>query len=198
MKHTALSALLLAGLLFNTGCSSKDSNTDMAENANDQKIENNESGAAAMTASSTGDAKDVATYIVDLASTGMTELDMSKMAVERATTPAVKSYAQEVVQAHDKDDQKIKQLASEYNITLPDGLSNDGQEMVMKLKQQNGAEFDKQYLDNMADINDKAISKTKDLADNTDKMDLKEFATKTEGDDTHHRDMAKQLKDQVK
>ena len=198
MKRTALNSFLLAGLLLSAGCASKDSNTDMAENANDQKIENNEAGAAAMTASSTGDAKDVATYMVDLASTGMTELDMSKMAVERATTPAVKSYAQEVVQAHDEDDQKIKQLASEYNITLPDGLSNDGQEMVMKLKQQNGAEFDKQYLDNMADINDKAVSKTKDLADNTDKMDLKEFATKTEGDDTHHRDMAKQLKDQVK
>ena len=198
MKHTALSALLLAGLLFNTGCSSKDSATNAAENANDQKIENNESGATAMTASSTGDAKDVAEYMVDLASTGMTELDMSKMAVERATTPAVKSYAQEVVKAHDEDDKKIKTLSGQFNITLPDGLSNDGQEMVMKLKQKNGTDFEKQYLDNMADINDKAISKAKDLADNSDKTELKEFATKTEGDDTHHRDMAKQLKDQVK
>ena len=199
MKNAALSALLLAGLLFNASCSSKNDSKDMAENANDNKIENNESGAAAMTANSTGDAKDVSEYMVDLANTGMTELEMSKVAASKAVTPGVKDFASKTVSAHAQDDQKMKDIAGKYNITLPSTLSNDSQDMLTKLNQQTaGADFDKQYLNNMADINDNAVGKAKDLVDNADKPDLKSFAENIVSDDTKHRDEAKQLMNNVK
>ena len=197
MKTNLMSALLIAGLLFNTGCSEKKDSTDTAEDINDNKIENG--GAGTQMSDSEGDAKDVAEYMVDLANTGMTELEMSKIAADRATNQSVKDYAKETVSAHEKDDAEIKSQASKYNVTLPSTMGNDSQEMVTKLRDEKaGMDFDKMYLDKMADVNDKAISKAKNMMDNTTEPALKEFAQKIVTDDQQHMDKAKMLKDALK
>jgi len=197
MKTNLLSALLIAGLLVNVGCSSKKDATDTAENINDDKIENG--GAGQPMSDSKSDAKDVAEYMVDLANTGMTELELSKLAADRATNPSVKDYAKETVRTHEKDDAEMKSEARKYSVTLPSTLSNDSQEMITKLRdEKTGTDFDKLYLDKMADVNDKAIGKAKDLVDNTTEPALKEFAQKIVTDDQQHMDKAKMLKDALK
>ncbi len=197
MKTNLMSALLIAGLLFNTGCSEKKDATDTAEDINDNKIENN--GAGTQMADSEGDAKDVAEYMVDLANTGMAELEMSKIAAERATNQSVKDFAKQTVDAHTQDETSLKAEAAKYNVTLPSTMSNDSQEMLTKLRDEKaGMDFDKKYLDNMADVNDKAMSKAKNLIDNTNVPALKEFAQKIVTDDQQHMDKAKMLKDALK
>lgn len=197
MKTNLLSALLVVGLLFNTGCSEKKDSTDTAEEINENKIENG--GAGNQMSDSEGDAKDVAEYMVDLANTGMTELEMSKIAADRATNPSVKDYAKETVSAHAKDDEELKSEASKYTVTLPSVMSNDSQEMVAKLRdEKSGMDFDKMYLEKMADVNDKAISKARNLMDNTTEPALKEFAQKVVNDDSQHMDKAKMLKDALR
>ena len=197
MKLTLLSAALIVGLLFNSGCSSKKDSTDTAEKINDNKIENGST--ETMASDNKGDAKDVAEYMVDLSNTGLTEYEMSKIAAERATNSSVKDYARQTVDMHSKDEQELKAEASKYNITLPSTLSNDSQEMLTKLRDEKaGADFDKKYLDNMADVNDKAISKAKNLIDNTTQPGLKDFVQKIITDDQQHMDKAKMLKDAIK
>lgn len=197
MKTNLMSALLIAGLLFNVGCSQKKDATDTAEDINDNKIENN--GAGTQMSDSKGDAKDVAEYMVDLANTGMAELEMSKIAAERATNQAVKDFAKQTVDTHMQDETALKAEATKYNVTLPSTMSNDTQEMVTKLRDEKaGMDFDKKYLDNMADVNDKAMSKAKNLIDNTTEPALKEFAQKIVTDDQQHMDKAKMLKDALK
>lgn len=197
MKRIVLSAALIAGLLFNVGCSSKKDSTDTAEKINDNKIEN---GSTETMASDTkSDSKDVAEYMVDLSNTGLTEYEMSKVAAERATSATVKEYAKETVSQHAKDEQELKDEASKYNITLPSTLSNDSQDMLTKLRdEKKGTDFDKKYLDDMADVNDKAISKAKNLIDNTTQPGLKDFVQKLMTDDQQHMDKAKMLKDALK
>ncbi len=197
MKTNLMSALLITGLLFNTGCSEKKDATDTAEDINDNKIENN--GAGTQMANSEGDAKDVAEYMVDLANTGMSELEMSKIAADRATNQSVKDFAKQTVDTHTEDEARLKAEASKYNVTLPSTMSNDAQEMVNKLRDEKaGMDFDKKYLDNMADVNDKAMNKAKNLIDNTTEPALKEFAQKIVTDDQQHMDKAKMLKDALK
>lgn len=197
MKTNLMSALLITGLLFNTGCSEKKDATDTAEDINDNKIENNSAGT--QMANSEGDAKDVAEYMVDLANTGMSELEMSKIAADRATNQSVKDFAKQTVDTHTEDEARLKAEASKYNVTLPSTMSNDAQEMVNKLRDEKaGMDFDKKYLDNMADVNDKAMNKAKNLIDNTTEPALKEFAQKIVTDDQQHMDKAKMLKDALK
>lgn len=200
MKTTTLSAALLAGSLFAGGCSSKTDSTQVAEKTNDQKMENTgTAGAQPTTANSQGDTKDVATYMVDLANTGRTEFELSQAAAARASSPAVKAYASKTVVQHAKDEQELKAEAAKYNVTLPTTLSDDSQKMLADMgKEKAGADFDKKYLDDMADVNDKAISKAKDLVSNTNKQELKDFVQKVMRDDDGHLNEAKKLRDAVK
>jgi putative membrane protein len=200
MKNTFLSAALLAGLLATAGCSSKTDSQDVAEKANDQKIERADSaGTGTATATSEGDAKDVADYIVAMANTGMTEYQLSQAAASRATTPTVKEYASKTVKQHAEDEKEIKAEAAKHNITLPTTLSNDSQDMLTSLgKETKPTDFEKKYLDDMVDVNEKAISKQKDLIEKTTNDDLKQYAQKMMGDDQKHLAEAKALRSSLK
>ncbi len=202
MKITLLSAALVSGLLFASGCSSNTDSKDVAENANDNKIEKADSasnGGAMATAGSEGDAKDVSDYMVTLANTGMTEYQMSQVAASRATNPSVKDYANKVVSAHAQDEQELKAEATKFKITLPTALSNDSQDMLNSLnKETKTMDFEKKYLDDMVDINDKAIGKEKDLMQKTTNTDLKAYAQKMMDDDQKHMAEAKTLRSTMK
>ena len=203
MKNSFLSAALLAGLLTTAGCSSSTDSKDVAENANDKKIENADSAGtnngAMATAGSEGDAKDVADYMVAMANTGMTEYQLSQVAASRATNPAIKDYASKAVSQHAQDEQEMKAEAAKHNITLPTSLSSDSQDMLTSLnKETQTMNFEKKYLDDMVDINDKAISKQKDLMEKTTNTDLKAYAQKMMDDDQKHMAEAKTLRSTLK
>jgi putative membrane protein len=197
MKRTLLSAALIVGLLLNSGCSSNRDSKETAKDINENRIEN---GAAETTASdSKSDSKDVADYMVDLANTGMTEYELSKVAAEKAVTPTVKQYAREAVEQHAKDESALRAEAGKYSIVLPTTLSNDSQDMLTRLRDEKvGTDFDKKFLDNMADINDKAISKAKKLNENTTQQELRTFVQKIIMDDQAHLDKAKAIKGMIK
>ena len=196
MKNTAFPALLVAGMLFGSGCSSKPDSTATAKDVNDQKVEN---GTVATAAGSQTDTKDVTDYMVDLANTGRTEYELSQAAATRATSPAVKKYASQTVSTHTKDEAELKAEAAKRNITLPPTLSADSQDLLTKLQgKKAGADFDKQYLDDMVDVNDKALSKEKDLLKNSQDPALKTYVQKIIDDDQKHMDEAKQLKTAMK
>lgn len=196
MKTTAFPALLLTGLLFTAGCSSKPDSTSTAKDVNDQKVDN---GTVATAADSKTDTKDVTDYLVDLANTGRTEFELSQAAATRATNPAVKKYATQTVSTHAKDEAELKAEAAKRNITLPPTLSAASQDLLTKMQAQKaGADFDKQYLDDMADVNDKALSKAKDLIKNSQDPALKTYVQKIMDDDQKHMDEAKQLKTAMK
>jgi putative membrane protein len=203
MKTTMLSAALVSGLLFATSCSSNTDSKDVAENVNDKKIEKmdsaNTNGGAMATAGSEGNAKDVADYMVTLANTSRAEYEMSQVAASRATSPAVKAYASKTVSQHAKDEEELKSEAAKYNITLPTALSNDSQDMLSGLnKETKTMDFEKKYLDDMTDVNDKAISKEKDLVDKTTNTDLKAYAQKMMADDQKHLTEATTLRNTLK
>ncbi|MEJ7658203.1 MAG: DUF4142 domain-containing protein [Hymenobacter sp.] len=151
------------------------------------------------TAGSEGDAKDVSDYMVTLANTGRAEYEMSQVAASRATTLAVKEYATKVAGTHAKDEEELKSEAAKFNITLPTALSNDSQDMLNSLnKETKTMDFEKKYLDDMVDINDKAISKQKDLVEKTTNTDLKAYAQKMMDDDQKHMAEAKTLRSTMK
>lgn len=196
MKKTTFPALLLASLLLTTGCSSKPDSTATAKDVNDQKVDN---GAVASATGSSTDTKDVTDYMVDLANTGRTELELSQAAATRATSPAVKAYAQQTVSTHGKDEAELKAEAARRNITLPTTLNADSQDMLKTLQgEKAGTDFDKKYLDDMADVNNKALSKAKNLLGNSQDSNLKTYVQKIVSDDQQHLDEAKHLRSALK
>ncbi len=194
MKKVMLGATLLATLFFGYGCSGKKDSNEAAKDVNETKIDDN--ATANTGGASEGDQKDESTYLVDLANTGLTEYELSKLAADRAMNPGVKSYAQATVKQHATDEKELRDMAQSKNLTLPTTLSKDSQDMLADLSDEKaGKDFDKKYLDQMEDVNDKAISKAKGVENNTKDQAMRTFIAKILSDDEKHKAEAKTLKD---
>lgn len=64
-------------------------------------------------------------FAMNAAAKGMYEVEVSRLAVERATSPAVRSYAQMMVQQHTQGNNELVALMSSRGITPPQGLPAD-------------------------------------------------------------------------
>ena len=186
---------LCAGLATGYGCSSRKDSDEAADKINEAKVD---SQATAIGSDAKSEADDVNEYMVDLANSGRTELELSKLAAERATSAAVKAYAQETAKQHRRDETELKAEAENRKITLPTTLSNDSRDRVADLdKEKAGEAFDKKYLDQMAEVNDKAVSRAKKLIESSKDAALKTYVQQVMADDEQHKAKAKQLKDEL-
>lgn len=189
MKTTML-GLLLTTVLLLSGCG-KDTK-DAANEINEKKIDQQ---STAISNDAKDEAKDVANNVVDLFSMGMTEYELSKIALPKATNPVVRAYAQRVMNEHQQSEKALRDMARTLNITLPTGMAEDGKDRMEDLQDTKpGTAYDTQYLKEMDTINDKAIDVADDLADNAPNNTLKDFARKRKDSDKNHRDQAKQLR----
>jgi len=60
-----------------------------------------------------------ASFLQDAAKSGVKEVKMGKLALERAQNPAVKQFAQTLVNDHTRVNQQLLQLATRKGVTLP-------------------------------------------------------------------------------
>ena len=189
MKTTTRYTLLLAGLLLG-GCGSD--SKDTAKTTNEKKINQQATG---ISDDAKKDAKKVADGVVDLFSMGMTEYELSKIALQKATNPEVRAYAQRALNEHQQGDKELRDLARTMNITLPATMATDGKNRVSDLQDEKpGTALDTRYLKEMATVNDKAIDVADDLADDAPNNAVKTFARKLRDSDKQHRDQAKELR----
>jgi putative membrane protein len=84
-------------------------------------------------------------FLKEAALGGMTEVELGKLAAQKASSEDVKQFAQKMVDDHTKMGDQLKQVASKDNITLPDALDSKHQSQINKLSKLSGADFDKAY-----------------------------------------------------
>jgi putative membrane protein len=85
-------------------------------------------------------------FLKEAALDGMTEVELGKLAAQKASSPDVKQFAQKMVDDHTKTNEQLKQVASKENISLPDGLDSKHQSQIDKLSKLSGEDFDKAYV----------------------------------------------------
>lgn len=109
---------------------------------------------------------------------GMAEVELGKLATEKASSSDVKDFGSKMVDDHTKLGDQMKPIAAQLGITPPSSLSTKDQALMTKLQGLSGSAFDKAYMDSM-------------VADH--KEDDKEFqAEETSGKDPQVRDAATQ------
>jgi putative membrane protein len=179
----------------NSGSSSQDS-VDSAKNMNDSMMPDSNSmmhdtGMSAM--SSAPVSKEDADWAVEIANAGMTEVELSKLAVNKATTQRLKDFANMMITDHTKAGDQLQQIAASKNIALPANLNEASQKKLDDLNKKTGKDFDKAYIDDMLGGHKKAVDKiqkgTTDLKD----ADLKNFATQVLPTVQMHQDSIKAI-----
>ena len=155
--------------------SSKSDTVDSAKDVNDSMMSNDTSNmnpAAPVT-------EDDANWAVEVANAGMTEVELSKAAQDKATSQRLKDFANMMVTDHGKANDDLKQLAATKNITLPASLSDKSQKKLDDLNKKTGKDFDKAYTDDMLSDHKDAVDKFQKASNNLKDADLKSFAEKT-------------------
>jgi putative membrane protein len=110
---------------------------------------------------------------------GRAEINICKLALQRSGNPAVKEFAQRMIDDHMMIDAKIKVVARSRKIRLPQGITLKQKATYELLKHNSGDEFDRKFAQhNVADHDDDIRDFVKQANGAAD-MSVKTFAADT-------------------
>lgn len=104
-------------------------------------------------------AADSKSFINDLAIAGMAEVQLGKLATERAASADVKAFGQMMVMDHSKAGDELKQVASQLNVQPPTQLDPKHRDLAERLSKLQGAAFDRAYMDAMVQGHQEVLAK---------------------------------------
>lgn len=125
---------------------------------------------------------------------GIAEVELGKLAQEKAQNEQVKSFASRMVKDHGSANDKLKQIASKDGIQLPTEMDKSSQKMHDKLSKLSGAQFDQEYMKHMVSDHEKDVKEFQQEAQKARSDDLKQFASDTLPTLREHLTLAQQAK----
>jgi putative membrane protein len=137
-----------SSMSHDTSSSSMQQSNDMQQNSNNMMNPQPQPQQQAVMAPALTDAQIAA--ITDAANKG--EIEQAKLAVRKAKDPQVKAFAQMMIDHHGAEQKKEQQLATSLSLQpettqTSTQLQTDSQNAISSLSSQNGADFDKAYID---------------------------------------------------
>ena len=129
-------------------------------------------GSAAMMFTHTAKAQatdDDKKFLTEASQGNYDEIQLGKLAAEKASNLDVKAFGQRMVTDHTKLGRSMKPYADEWGIAAPTGLSSDAQKVYDKLQGMSGPDFDKEYMSDMVSDHTKDLDAfTKEVKDTKD------------------------------
>lgn len=179
-----LSIFALSSLAFFFSCDNRSSNDSMdrAEEINEERDI---------------PGKD-ADFVTTAAARNMFEVEAGKLAAERATNADVKSFAQRMVNDHSAAGNELQQLAGRLNIAIPQSLPDDKRDKLNDLREKQGIDFDKKYMDMMESSHKESVDDFEDAAENAETPDIRNWAAQKVNTLREHHQTADNLHEMVK
>lgn len=124
------------------------------------------------------------------------EIETSRLALATSTSPAIKRYAQAMIDAHEASTAKLKTVAAGLSPAIQPvaTLSPEQQQTVESLRAAKGTAFDRAYAAAQAAAHQQTLDALKAFATGGDVPALKTFAQDLVPTVTAHLNMAKGLK----
>jgi putative membrane protein len=116
-------------------------------------------------------------FVKDIATASIAEVELGRMALDKAVNPDVKKFAQMMVDDHTKANEELTTLASQDNIPVPSGLDDKHNDLRDKLSKKSGPDFDRDYIDAMVDGHKDVLDK---LESRVDKDTLTKWKARSE------------------
>jgi len=132
-------------------------------------------------------------FMMEAARGGMAEVKHGQLAAQRASSDAVKQFAQRMVQDHGKANSELMQLASQKGVTLPKQMGAEHMAVHNRLSRLSGAQFDRVYMQHQVRDHRKTVSLFQREANRGRDPDVKSWAAKTLPTLREHWQMARDL-----
>jgi len=145
-----------------------------------------------------GCTKSDSTKFVSAASQGgRAEVEMGRLAVERGSNPAVKSFGQRMIEDHTRAGNELMAIAKSKNINVPQDLTSEQKSTIDKLSKLSGADFDKEYMSDMVSDHEADAKDFENQSNKGTDPDVKAFAAKTLPMIQRHLQLARDSANQV-
>ena len=158
-------------------------------------------GAAALAASksekssvSSGDQK----FVKEAAQGGMMEVELGKLAADKAVSEDVKAFGKRMVDDHSKANDELTTLAKNKNIQLATALEGKHKRTVERLAKLSGDKFDRDYMSAMVSDHKDDVAAFQKEADKGQDADVKSWAGKTLPTLKSHLQLAQETEKKVK
>ncbi|HVW75595.1 MAG TPA: DUF4142 domain-containing protein [Rhizomicrobium sp.] len=134
-------------------------------------------------------------FVNAAATSDMYEVAAGKIAEQRAQSPAVREFAQKMVEAHTQTTDKLKSIIADNNIKVapPSHVDNRRQGMLDDLRGAKAQDFDHRYITQQIAAHQEADTLFRGYAKDGDNMAIKDFAAKTDPVIKMHLAMARKL-----
>ncbi|MGE3705295.1 MAG: DUF4142 domain-containing protein [Vicinamibacterales bacterium] len=118
---------------------------------------------------------DDAEFVREVAVANTAEIELGRMAVERASGANVKKFAQMMIDDHTRAAGTLGSVAGRYAIELPTQLDDEHRELRDRLAGLKGAEFDREYMAAMVDAHEDLLDT---LGSRTDQKELENWKSR--------------------
>jgi putative membrane protein len=118
-------------------------------------------------------------FVMEAAQGGMMEVELGRLAAQKASSAEVKAFGQRMVTDHSKANQQLMQLATTKGLTVPTTLPPDMQKEHDKLAGLSGAEFDRMYMSHMLKDHKKDVSEFEKESQKATDTGVRSFAQQT-------------------
>ena len=136
-------------------------------------------------------------FAVKAADAGLAEIELGKLAQEKASDPRIRDFAKKMVNDHQEANDELMTIASRYQITLPPVISEDHVDKQHSLREKTGVGFDNDYMDMMVRDHDKVVTLFEDASEDVRNSDLQAFASKILPILKKHYEEAKAIRDSI-
>jgi putative membrane protein len=123
-------------------------------------------------------------------SAGMMEIEVANHVKNILGSKTVKDLAVAMISAHSAMNERIKRLADEKKISLPEGLGQEQREKILKLDSEGGPSPDKAYTELLVEDHTAAVTLFEKAAKDAKDKNVKKFFSEKLSEIQHHLEMA--------
>jgi putative membrane protein len=124
---------------------------------------------------------------------GLAEVELGKLAEQRASNAEVKSFGARMVKDHSKANEDLAALAARKGVSFPTQMDRKDEERRDRLAALSGAAFDKAYMQDMTEDHEHDVAAFREAAKNSSDPDVRDFAAQTLPTLTEHLDQSKRI-----
>jgi putative membrane protein len=115
-------------------------------------------------------------FVKNAAESSATEVQLGRLAQDKASSEAVKEFGRRMVEAHTQTSQQLKLAGTALNLQLPAGPPRKAKKAEGKLSKLSGADFDRAYAKMAADEEKQTVKEFEHEAKNGRVAGVKDFA----------------------
>ncbi len=136
-----------------------------------------------------------AEFLQRAAADGIAEVELGKLAEQKALRDEVKQFGTRMVKDHGQANDELRAIAGAKGVALPAEMDRKHRKAMEKLQKVLGPDFDREYMDLMAADHKKDLKEFRKKAKSGKDIEIRNFAAKTVPTLQEHLDSALATRD---